>query len=270
MRTVGNILKQNDLSQVCEVSEPEGAQAAYAARIATARAMFLFPVPADIDQILAEMENCAPYDATKVGDVIRDKIASFPTRHRLALASVMQAHQAAWDKTLAKILKVLLRPGGCIVGLLGPRGTGKTQLAVALARYLAEQSIQGNAMLRARAPATYASLPDLLIRVRATFNGSGRGNETEAGILAELSRVRLLVLDECHEAGGSEWARSFFTSLVDRRYRDSIDTLLISNEEPAAFARSIGSSVADRLRECGAVVECHWPSFRGGYGEVSP
>jgi DNA replication protein DnaC len=263
MNTVENILKMSAPFPVCDPPDYEAREVAYLARIATARAMFLFPVPSQVDQVLADMEHHAPYDATKVGDLLRAKLASFPARHRLSLAAVMRSQHPAWTATLAKLRKVVLRSGGCIVGLLGPRGTGKTQLAVALARYLAEQAVLGHAMLRTREPAAYASLPDLLVRARGTFNGSGRGGETEAGILAELSRVRLLVLDECHEASGSEWASSFFTNLVDRRYRDSLDTLLLSNEEPAAFARSIGPSVADRLRECGAVVECCWPSFRG-------
>ena len=245
-------------------------EAAHLARIVAARKMFLFPVPADVDQTLAGMENRSPFDAQKhVGDFLRASLASFPARHRLNLETALREQHPAWTQTLTKLRNLLLRPGGCIVGLLGQRGTGKTQLGVALGRYVAEQALLGSPLVRTREPALYASLPALLARVRATFN-SGRGGETEARITSALSRCRLLILDETHEAGGSDWAASFFTTLIDARYADALDTVIITNQKPATFAQSIGESVADRLRECGGFVECCWPSFRGGAGEDVP
>ena len=232
------------------------------ARIAEACTKFLFPPPPGVEKILEHYETRQPWNALAIGGIMTDYLKSFPPRHTHNLAEVLRSNHPAWSEKLAKLQATILRPDGCIVALIGGRGTGKTQLATALARFAAEQAVCGHPALQTSQVAAYASLPDLLIRVRATFAGK-RGGETEASIIGELSRCRLLILDEIHEACGTDWASGFLTSLVDRRYREPLDTLLISNEQPDAFARTVGASVADRLRECGGFITCNWPSFRG-------
>lgn len=232
------------------------------ARIAKACSMFLFPTPSGVEKILETYEARQPWNALAIGGIMAKHLKTFPPRHTRNLEGVLRSKHPAWSEKLGKLQTTILRPDGCIVALIGGRGTGKTQLATALARFAAEQAVCVHPLLQTSQVALYASLPDLLIRVRATYAGK-RGGDTEAAIIGELSRCRLLILDEIHEACGTDWASGFLTSLVDRRYREPLDTILISNEQPEAFARTVGASVADRLRECGGFVTCNWPSFRG-------
>jgi hypothetical protein len=41
------------------------------------------------------------------------------------------------------------------------------------------------------------------------------------------------------------------------------DTIMISNETPEKMLAQVGPSIEDRMRECGGIIECNWPSFRG-------
>jgi len=72
----------------------------------------------------------------------------------------------------------------------------------------------------------------------------------------------MLVLDECHEISGTEWQGRILTLLIDGRYRERRDTILITNHAQEAFLASVGESVADRIAECGFFIQCDWPSFR--------
>jgi len=50
--------------------------------------------------------------------------------------------------------------------------------------------------------------------------------------------------------------------LLNRRYNDLKDTILIANKSKAEFQDYIGPSLASRMNETGGIVECNWPSFR--------
>ena len=195
-------------------------------------------------------------------DPFADHLRSFPERQRRNVAEVMRQPHPAWKAQFDKLCARVLQTDGCLIGLLGPRGTGKTQMATSVGFHCGERADNGHPIFRGRTVAMYASLPDLLAKLRATFNSRERDGKTEAGIIDELARPRLLVLDEIHETSGSEWATSLFTNLIDRRYMEMLDTILISNEQQDAFTKSIGSSVASRMQETGGVMICDWPSFR--------
>lgn len=232
--------------------------------------MFLFPQP-NIAKILEKLEDSQPFNAVfAVRDKLAEHLETFPERHKHNMASVLGTAQPAWTVALEKLRAKILRPDGSIIGLIGPRGTGKTQMAFVLTRYCAEQAICEHTAFRKCSVAAYASLPFLQARVRSTYNSNERGGDTELSIIRELSRCRLLVLDEIHEGSGTDWASGFFTALIDRRYAAMLDTILISNETPDAFIKTIGPSVADRMRETGGVIVCDWPSFRTATAEAAP
>jgi len=54
------------------------------------------------------------------------------------------------------------------------------------------------------------------------------------------------------------------TALIDYRYSQMRDTVIISNLKREAFTASMGASVVSRMIEAGGIIECNWPSFRKG------
>lgn len=147
--------------------------------------------------------------------------------------------------------------GGCVV-LLGPRGTGKTQLAVELALQAARRGLE-----RFSGAQMYRVLGELFRDEKRTFG------EREVRTLSPIdaaSAVELLVLDEIQERFESAWEDRELTMLFDRRYRELKRTILIGNLTVADAPKKLPASMWSRLVECALVLECDWPSFRSAAG----
>lgn len=106
----------------------------------------------------------------------------------------------------------------------------------------------------------YAKTLDFFLDLRGTYQ---KDAESEGTALDRFMRPDLLVLDEAGVRGETDFENRMLTHLIDHRYDGIKDTLLISNQRPDEFAKSIGPSISDRLRECGGIIECTWSSFRG-------
>lgn len=152
-----------------------------------------------------------------------------------------------WSEALAQTL-TKLETGG-IVALLGPRGTGKTQIAVEAVRHFA----------RYGSPGKYRKATDLFREFRSCFK---EGGPDESALFNGYVELGCLVIDEAHRRGHSPWENVTLTDLIDHRYDARKPTLLISNETRADFGEAIGPSVVSRMHEVGLVIECKWPSFR--------
>lgn len=181
---------------------------------------------------------------------VDSRMASFPARHRMNLPAAMENTGTEWRTKLDAVIP-LLRRGTAFVFHGTTRGTGKTLMATAAARYRAEAF---------GTPSRYAVLGDVFTSIKATFNG---GPGTEAAIISELATVDFLVLDEVHEISSTEWQARLLTLLFDQRYRENRPTVLIANQDQPAFVAAVGLSIADRLMECGFFVSFDWQSFRG-------
>ena len=139
---------------------------------------------------------------------------------------------------------------GMLVALLGERGTGKTQLAACLIREWIRSYVK---------PAMYVRAMDIFMAIKRSYRGDAASEQDEVD---RFIRPRLLVIDEAHERGETDWEDRMLTYIVDVRYGDLKDTVLISNSTPADFKDTIGLSIYSRLIETGGVVVCDWPSFR--------
>jgi len=171
--------------------------------------------------------------------------AGIPRRH----APVIENICVPWRQKLDGLSERL--GDGFLVALLGERGTGKTQLAVELVRHHIETS--------ERPWPLYVRTLDIFMGIREAYRPNG---PTERQQLDEFTKRTLLIVDDAHERGGSDWENRLLTYLIDVRYGDKLDTVLISNQEPDEFKLSIGLSIYGRLLETGGIWLCDWPSFR--------
>lgn len=137
---------------------------------------------------------------------------------------------------------------GFIVALLGGRGVGKTQMAVAACR---EQAEREKSFL-------YCTAMDIFLDIKDSFRKGG----SERDALKTFIRPALLVIDEVQERGETPWEDRLLTHIIDKRYATERDTLLISNQTKDAFIESIGPSVASRITEAGGIAVFDWASFR--------
>lgn len=139
---------------------------------------------------------------------------------------------------------------GAIIGLVGPRGTGKTQMAVEVIKgYLAANYI-----------AMYVKAMDIFLSIRESYGAAANSSERRA--VEYWMGGDLLVIDELQVRGETEWENRLLTHIVDKRYDAMKTTLLVANYTPDELAEAVGASIARRIEECGGVIECDWESWK--------
>lgn len=139
---------------------------------------------------------------------------------------------------------------GFLIALLGTRGCGKTQIAAQAAAVAC----------RAGRTSLYVRAMTFFVDVRSTFRKEAA--VTEADIIAKYQSPKLLIIDEIQDRGDSAWENRLLTHLIDLRYGDMTDTLLIGNLDPKELIKHVRESIADRMNECGSIIDCQWESFR--------
>lgn len=166
----------------------------------------------------------------------------------------------AWKATFDKLLPLI--GTGFLAALIGPRGTGKTQLAAELI----VESCKPRPNIHVASvgqvfPAKYMTALQLFLSLRATYRD--KDGDSEMDVLDKLTtRYGLVVIDEVQERGNTDFEDRMLTHIVDRRYANLGDTLLISNLTADQFALAVGPSVVSRANEAGGIIVCDWPSFR--------
>ena len=165
-------------------------------------------------------------------------------------------YRAEWDRTdtndewAANHAKILSKMNsGGIIAVIGNRGTGKTRISAEVMRDYSP--VRGD----------YITAMGLFLRIRASFNSKG---ETEDQIVNEVSRAKMLIIDEVQERGNTPWEDRILTHILDRRYADMRPTIIIANLTESALTECLGESIVSRLFETGGILEMNGKSHRTG------
>jgi Cdc6-like AAA superfamily ATPase len=169
--------------------------------------------------------------------------AGVPKRHARAVDETHKPWLAVRDELWSKI------GSGFLIALVGRRGPGKTQLA--------EQVVK--ASTATERTALYTRAMSLFLAIRATYHSE---TLTEESVVGTYRAPKLLVIDEIQVRADSSFESNVLDHIIDLRYGDVNDTLIVGNLMPKALTKSLGPSVMDRLNETGRVIECTWDSFR--------
>jgi DNA replication protein DnaC len=155
---------------------------------------------------------------------------------------------AEWNEQWFKLSQAIGK--GIIAVILGTRGAGKSQMAVCAIR-------QSCKKLKS---AQYSKALNFFLDVRATYKPDSKKSEYE--VLHDYCDPFLLVIDAIENRSESPFENLLLNHLIDIRYDQCKDTILIGNYTEQEFAASMGASIVDRIHECGIKILCNWKSFR--------
>lgn len=133
---------------------------------------------------------------------------------------------------------------------LGTWGNGKSHLAAAIVH---EVKKQGHT-------AVFASMPEVLSRIRATYDGEAK--ETESQLMFGLREAKLTVLDDLGAEKKTDWTLEKVYELIDARYRARKPTVVTTNLTPEELEIQIGPRAYDRLLEVCQVIVNKGTSYR--------
>lgn len=153
-------------------------------------------------------------------------------------------------------------PGRNGLFITGPKGTGKTHLAAAIANQLMQQGTAAICM----------TMIDLLERIRRTYDQRHQAGASEANILSTYKEVPLLVIDDMGKEPATEWAVSKVYAIINARYEAYMPTIVTTNYSDAELVRRLtprdgdsttADAAVDRLREMCAGILTSGESWRG-------
>jgi DNA replication protein DnaC len=134
--------------------------------------------------------------------------------------------------------------------LIGSVGAGKTHLAVAIGRAVAEAGIA----------VKFGKLASLMAEVKA--GALDDTSDGEARVIAQLSKVPLLIIDEVFPQAVSEkmWPRLF--EILDNRWDNMKPTLMTTNLSREGLAQFLTERLVSRLTGPETVLVCDGVDFR--------
>ena len=101
---------------------------------------------------------------------------------------------------------------------------------------------------------------EVIQHIRSTWRKDSEASEVD--LLAEFGQVPLLVIDEIGMQYGTESEQNHLFDVLDRRYRDMMPTILLTNQNRDGFRQYVGDRIYDRMTECARWVPFPWESYR--------
>lgn len=134
--------------------------------------------------------------------------------------------------------------------MVGGVGTGKTLLASAIIDSLVDEH-----------DCEILKVIDLVRLMKDTW--SKDSENSEAKIIDYYSNIDLLIIDEVGSQFGSDTEKLFVFDIIDGRYQNMKQTILISNLDINGVKECVGERCVDRLREGGgSMIAFDWSSSR--------
>lgn len=126
----------------------------------------------------------------------------------------------------------------------GKAGSGKTHLAIAIARHIIEQK-----QIQVR----FIRIVDLLSEIRKTFDENEQyRTENESDLMHRYVSAPLLVIDDLGAEKTTDWVRQILYQIIDERWIEQKPIIVTSNlnleELEARFEERISSRVAGMCR----------------------
>lgn len=196
---------------------------------------------------------------------IRERLEAsrIPERYRYELREWIQPKQ----KAVYDSCRRTFTGTGAIIALVGTRGVGKTTIASQL---IIARAWEDHQRLDAGEPGflwrltPYRKMSDLISRFKALYAdfGSLDMDTLISARASYCSDTTLAIIDELHDCEDQRMKDRVLTDILDRRYSEMNDTLLIDNQTDEAFRKSVSDSVLSRITEHGLIIPCNWGSFR--------
>jgi DNA replication protein DnaC len=127
------------------------------------------------------------------------------------------------------------------IWFMGPRGTGKTSLAMLISQHV---------MTARRTVAIYTA-PQLLTAIRHTYDEDSPDSYTQ--LIERLRKVDLLHIEDLAVARQNEWVLEQFYTVINDRYQDRRSLMFTADvAQPPDLGKHVGFRTFSRLVEmCG-------------------
>lgn len=170
------------------------------------------------------------------------KLSEIPTRFRRSDLEM----RGVWNEKLNMMIPKLRSEPGFILAIRGPRGTGKTQLAVELLRHAS--TVLG---LKTR----FTSARDIQLATTSSFKSQ---DVTDLQILQALISVDVLLVDEFdwQPLDKTHYFNTNLFYILDKRYAWCRSTILTSNATIEQFQQQTDPGILSRMNESGGRIDC--------------
>lgn len=131
------------------------------------------------------------------------------------------------------------------IAIMGGVGTGKTHLAYAIINALETIKDYGYYQMYTNEKVNMTTIKSMIDNIRNTWKKEA--DNLDHSIVADYSRVPLLIIDEIGVQYGSESERVELFEIFNNRYNDMLPTMILSNLNKEQIGKVLGQRIIDRV-----------------------